>query len=180
MKYSRIAKVLMVGAIAAGLTACEASKVSQCNSLSTLINKGKARADKFEQTGKDFEKKVQAVQSKQDVGQLQSNLKEFAGNVRAFSKDVDGLGKEIEGVSLKDETLVGIRTQYLKMLTGLNQEISGQATNLDAMSTAKLDTPAGQAEFDKAGKALGSSKASAVTRQESEVVNRFNTYCAAK
>ena len=182
MSHSTISKILLVGAIAAGLTACGPSKVDQCNSLSTPINKVKPTVEKFAQGGKNFEKEVQEAGQKKDLPKIQSLMKEYADGTRNLGKELDGLSKEIGGVSLKDETLIGFKDQYVKTLTGFNQEIGNLTTTLETMGKAKLDSPEGLAEFEKAGKSLDGSdvKVNALVTQESDTVSKFNTYCTGK
>ena len=181
-RYTIASKVLLVSAIAAGLTACGPSKVDQCNSLSTPINKVKPTVEKFSQGGRDFEKEVQAAGEKQDLPKIQSLLKEYADGTRGLGKEMDGLSKEISGVPLKDEALIGFQKQYVQTVEGFNQEIGKLTSTLDTMSKSKLDTPEGQAEFQKAGNSLDSSgqKVTALVQQESKTVDEFNTYCTGK
>jgi outer membrane murein-binding lipoprotein Lpp len=182
MSHSRISKVLLVGAITAGLTACGPSKVDQCNSLSSPINKVKPAVEKFAQGGKDFEKEVQTAGEKKDLAKIQSLMKEYSDNTRNLGKELDDLSKEIGGVALKDEKLVGFKDQYVQTLNGFSQEIGTLTTTLETMSKSKLDTPEGLAEFEKAGKALDGSdtKVNTLVKQESDTVNQFNTYCTGK
>lgn len=183
MLNQRIAsRVLLVGAIAAGLAACGPSKVDQCNSLSTPINKVKPATEKFAQSSKGYEKEFQAAGEKKDLGRMSAIFKEFAGSSRSLGKELDEVGKEINGLSLKDETLVGIKTQYAQTLSGFSQEIGNMTTTLETMGNSKLDTPEGLAEFQKASESLNGfdQKVGTLSKQETETVSKFNTYCTGK
>jgi small-conductance mechanosensitive channel len=174
--------ILLVTAIAGGLVACGPSKVDQCNGLSKAVNNVKPIADKFTQSSQAFEKESQTALSTKNFAQFQASLKKYSSGSKSLNQELDGAIKNVDAVDLKDETLVGLKKQYVQASNGLNQGIADLTKSLDKMSQAKLDSPDGVNILQQAGKELDatSNKMSGLVKQENETVSKFNKYCAGK
>lgn len=133
-------------AIAASVlaVACGESKVSQCNRISAVVNKAAGEA--------------QAASKSQNPDKV--------GELEKAATTIDQYAKELEAVQVKDETLQGLQSRFIKMY---------QATSQAGRNLV-------QAARNKNNAAVTSSLKSLTqaTQQESSLVNEFNQYCRGK
>jgi uncharacterized coiled-coil DUF342 family protein len=168
--------VLMI--LASALVGCAENKASQCNKLSSTVNKIRPIAEKFQQEGKTFETAAKAAGAKNDLKAFKSAASSSAESFTGLITQLDGLITEIKGVDLKDEKLVGLKQRYVDNATAINTAFKDTSTALTSIS--KIDeSPKGLQALQKAAGNLTetASKMNVLVQEETKMVSDFNEYC---
>ncbi|MCL6434300.1 MAG: hypothetical protein K6T90_08785 [Leptolyngbyaceae cyanobacterium HOT.MB2.61] len=137
----RVALVAIATAISVLAASCGESKVTQCNKISNVVNKAA--------------KDAQAASK--------SNNPDKVGELERAANSLDQYAGELEAVKVKDETLQGLQTRFIKMYR----------------ETGKAGKELVEAARKKDNRAITSSlkTLNEATQQESSLVNEFNQYC---
>ncbi len=169
---------ILLVAIAATVAGCTPSKVSQCNKLSSSVNKIRPLAEQFQQEGKNFEAGAKAAGAKNDLKAFKTAAANSANTFSGLTKQLDALVQEIQGIDLKDETLVGLKTRYVANATAINASFKDTSTALTTIS--KIDnSPKGLQQLQQAASSLSQTagKMNGLVQEESKLVGDFNNYC---
>jgi hypothetical protein len=140
----RITFISLIAAISLVAASCGESKVSQCNKLITVVNK--------------------AANDARSLGQ--SSGADKTAQLDKFSQladKLDGYTNELNAIDLKDETLKGLRTQFIKMYRGTGASSRELVTAVKAKNSKAANT---------AVQAL-----QVATAQEPKLVSDANKYC---
>jgi chromosome segregation ATPase len=167
-------------AIASSLAACGATKTSQCNSLSSAVNKIRPIAEKIQQEVKSFESAAKTAGAKNDLKAFKEAAAKSSKSFTTLIGQLDGLIQEIQGVELKDEKLVELKKQYVKNATSINTAFKDTSKALDNIS--KIDnSPKGLQELKQSANILAqnASRMNGLAKEESKMVADFNGYCGA-
>ncbi len=158
------------------LTACGSSKVTQCNTLSTEINKASGLGKKFEAVGKEMSP-ASGIKSIQDLHRIS---KEASAKVKTLVGELDSFITNVKAADLKDEKLVGYRdrtvTTYSTAAQSLMQvaDILTQFTKVEANETGQKQIKESLKDLQKAATVLET-----VNKDEKAISSEFNTYCNA-
>ena len=174
-RYSTLTAVIVV--IATFIAGCGESKVTQCNKLADIINKGEPTLNKVGNEMENFGK-----------GKEASNLKEVKEQaikgVALFNKaatEMDGLAQQVKAVKLEDEKLLGFQTRYTQSLGEASQSIRDMGQQMNELS--KIDqTPASLKKIAKIQSNIDSlsKKGDKASNAADQVVGELNSYCHAK
>jgi hypothetical protein len=174
-RYSALTAFGLV--IATFITGCGESKVTQCNKLADIINKGEPTLNKVANEMGNLGK-----------GKQPSNLKEVKEQalkgVALFNKaasEMDGLTQQIKAVKLEDEKLLGFQKRYTQSLGEASQSIRDMGQQMNQLS--KIDqTPASLQKIAKIQSNIESlaKKGDKASNAADKVVGELNSYCNAK
>jgi len=156
------------------LTACGPSKVDQCNTLSTQINKASGLGKKFEAVGKEMTP-VNGIKNIEDFHRVS---KESSAKVRTLVGEFDGFITSVNAAELKDEKLVGYRdravTTYSTASKSLTEiaDILVKFTKVEANESGQKQIKDSLKDLQKASTVLET-----VDMDEKAISSEFNTYC---
>jgi Rad3-related DNA helicase len=167
-------------AIAVTLASCTENKASQCNKLSTTVNKIRPIAEKIQQEGKNFETAAKAAGAKNDLKAFKSAASTSASSFTGLIGQLDGLITEIKAIDLKDEKLVQLKERYVQNATSINTAFKDTSTALTSISKSD-NSPKGLQDLQKAAGNLTqtASKMNSLVQEETKMVSDFNSYCEA-
>lgn len=139
--------------VAISLAACSESKVSQCERLIGVVNKGTELIDKSK------------------VTQVTTSLK--------LAQDLQAVTKEIKEMNLKDPKLQEFQTNFVKVFEIFNQSIANAAKALNSTKTADASSNVGKAAIQKARGDIDTtlSKAQTAAKQSDTLASGMNNYC---
>ena len=175
-----VARFWLLIAITGLIAGCTPSKVSQCNKLSSNVNKIRPIAEQFQTEGKAFETAAKAAITKNDLKAFKASA---ASSSEAFDKlinELNGLIKEIQQTNLKDETLVGLRDRYVQNATAINAAFQETSTALATISKVESN-PQSLKALQQSITNLNqtATKMRTLVQEENQMVSEFNTYCGA-
>jgi hypothetical protein len=138
---ARISLLSITGLIAISLSSCGISKVKECNSMGKITKEMKTTVDEME------------TKSPNNV-------------VQAFistSSKVDKLSKEMQAIAIKDDKLVSLQSQFVKLYQDNSKGLKDAAKGLQAKNQPVADAAiAKMMEGDK---------------QEAIMIKSLNEYC---
>ncbi len=172
-----IARVALPLAIATVLAGCS-TKASECRKLSQAVNEIRPIAEQIQQEGKKFETSAKAAGAKNDLKAFKTAAADSAKAFDGLINQLNGLIGKIQGISLKDETLVGIKDRYVQNATAINESFKSTSQALTTISKIE-SSPKGLQELQQAANSLTqtASKMNTLVQEESKMVTEFNTYC---
>ena len=141
----RISLFSIASLIAISLPSCGTSKVKECNSIGEVTKDMKAAADEIEAstTSKNAQIIIQAMIS--------------------VSGKTDKLSKDMKALTIADEKLVGLQSQFVKLYQDNSKGMADTAKGLQTKNKAMADTAiAKMTEGDK---------------QEAIMIKNLNDYC---
>ena len=156
------------------LTACGPSKVTQCNTLSTEINKASGLGKKFEAVGKEMSP-ASGVKNIEDFHRVS---KEASAKVKTLVGELDSLITNVKAADLKDEKLVGYRDRAVTTYSTASKSLT-EVADILAKFTKVEANEAGQKQIKDSLKDLqkASTVLDTVDKDEKAVSSEFNTYC---
>jgi hypothetical protein len=176
MKTRSIVQTLTAAAfVGMTLTACGPTKVAQCNSLSSQINKASGLGKKFEAVGKKMSPQNGNVKSIEDFRRVS---KEGSEEVKKLVGELDGFVAGVKGVEVKDEKLVGYRDRAVTIYSNASKSLTeianilGKFTKVEANEAGKKLIESSLQDLQKASVALET-----IDKDEKAVASEFNTYC---
>ena len=168
----------MLGAlIALGLTGCGASKVSQCNNLAAVVNQTQTFMPEFETDIQAFSESAAQVKNLDDIKAAAS---QYTAAVDKVVTNLDTLVQDLGTISLKDETLIQFRDDYIGVVQGFSTalEEASQAMNLVVTVASEDDLPAtieaSQQQTVSAVEAIEN-----LSQTEATLITDVNAYCGA-
>ncbi|NJM45542.1 MAG: hypothetical protein HC860_04660 [Alkalinema sp. RU_4_3] len=180
MKYRFLATQGALAAVCVfSLASCGITKVAQCNSLSTVVNRAQDITKKVKGMEGDIEKEFASAK---DPAGVQAATKKVAGLMGTIKDDVTKLSKDLEAVKLQDEKLVGFQTRAVK---NYNDGIKAMEEMIKGMETLGSINLTDSASAGKAKEASSSIEAAAKTLNtmdttEAGIAKEFNGYCDVK
>jgi hypothetical protein len=180
MKYRFLATHSALAAICAlSLASCGVTKVAQCNSLSTVVNRAQDITKKVKGMEGDIDKEFARAK---DPASVQTATKKVAGMMTDIKGDITQLSKDLEAVKLQDEKLVGFQTEAVKNYNSGTKALDEMIKGMETLSSIDLTN---SASAGKAKEASGTIEAAAKTlgtmdTKEAEIAKAFNGYCDVK
>jgi hypothetical protein len=166
-----LATVAFVGVT---LTACGPSKVDQCNTLSTEINKASGLGKKFEAVGKE----MSPANGIKNIEDLHRVSKEGSAKVKTLVRELDGFITSVKATELKDEKLVGYRDRAVTAYSTASKSLT-QVADILVKFTKVEANEAGQKQIKDSLKDLqkATTVLETVDKDEKAISTEFNTYC---
>ena len=177
MKTRSIVQTLAAAAfVGMTLTACGPSKVTQCNTLSTEINKAAGLGKKFETVGKEMNP-AGGIKNIEDFHRVS---KEASAKVKTLVGELDGLIVSVKGAELKDEKLVGYRDRSVTAYSTASKSLT-EVSDILVTFTKVEANEAGQKQIKDSLKDLqkATTAMETVDKDEKAISSEFNTYCGA-
>lgn len=159
------------------LTGCGASKVSQCNSLAAVVNETQNFMPEFDADIQTFSEKAAEVKNLEDIKAAAS---QYTAAVDKVVGNLDSLVQDMEALSLKDETLIQFRTDYIEVVQGFSQALAeaSEAMDLVVSIASEEDLPA-TVEASQKQTVEAASAIEELSQKEAELITAVNTYCGA-
>lgn len=176
MKTRSIVQTLAAAFVGMTLIACGPSKVSQCNTLSTEINKATGLGKKFEAVGKEMSP-AGGIKNIEDFHRVS---KEGAAKVKTLVGELDGFITSVKGAELKDEKLVSYRDRAVTVYATASKSLTEVADILATFTKVEANE-AGQKQIKDSLKDLqkATTVLETVDKDEKAISSEFNTYCGA-
>ena len=174
---TRHRRVMLGALIALGLTGCGASKVSQCNNLAAVVNQTQTFMPEFETDIQAFSESAAQVKNLDDIKAAAS---QYTAAVDKVVTNLDTLVQDLGAISLKDETLIQFRDDYIGVVQGFSTalEEASQAMNLVVTVASEDDLPAtieaSQQQTVSAVEAIEN-----LSQTEATLITDVNAYCGA-
>jgi hypothetical protein len=161
------------------LSSCGVTKVAQCDSLSTVVNRAQEITKKVKGMEGDVEKEFASVK---DPAGAQAATKKVAAMMTSIKDDVTKLSQDLGAVKLQDEKLVGFQTKAVKNYNDGTQAMDEMIKGMETLGSINLTD---SASAGKAKAASGSIESAAKTltameTTQSDIAKEFNGYCEAK
>lgn len=156
------------------LTACGPSKVTQCNILSTEINKASGLGKKIETVGKEMSP-ANGIKNIEDFHRIS---KEASTKVKTLVGELDSFITNVKAAELKDEKLVDYRDRAVTTYSTASKSLT-EVADILAKFTKVEANEAGQKQIKDSLKDLqkASTVLDTVDKDEKAVSSEFNTYC---
>jgi hypothetical protein len=180
MKYRFLATQSTIAVFCAlSLSNCGVTKMAQCNSLSTVVNRAQDITKKVKGMEGDIDKEFASAK---DPASVQKATKKVAGMMTDIKGDVTKLSKDLEAIKLQDEKLVGFQTEAVKNYNSGVKALDDMIKGMETLGSIDLST---SASAGKAKEASGAIEAAAKTlgtmdSKEAEISKAFNGYCDVK
>ena len=177
MKTRSIVQTLAAGAfVGMSLTACGPGKVTQCNTLSTEINKASGLGKKFEAVGKEMSP-ANGIKNIEDFHWIS---KQASAKVKTLVGELDSFITNVKAAELKDEKLVGYRDRAVTTYSTASQSLT-QVADILVRFTKVEANEAGQKQIKDSLKDLqkATTVLETVDKDEKAISTEFNTYCGA-
>jgi ABC-type transporter Mla subunit MlaD len=168
----------MLGAlIALGLTGCGTSKVSQCNDLAAVVNQTQAFMPEFETDIQAFSESAAQVKNLDDIKAAAS---QYTAAVDKVVTNLDTLVQDLGAISLKDETLIQFRDDYIGVVQGFSTALdeASQAMNL-VVTVASEDDLTATIEASQLQTVSAVEAIENLSQTEATLITDVNTYCGA-
>jgi ABC-type transporter Mla subunit MlaD len=168
----------MLGALTALLlTGCGASKVSQCNDLASVVNQTQTFMPEFETDIQAFSESAAQVKNLDDIKAAAS---QYTAAVDKVVTNLNTLVSDLEAVSLKDETLVAFRDEYISVVQGFSTalEEASQAMDMVVTVASEDDLPA-TIEASQQQTVEAVSAIETLSQTEAQLITDVNAYCGA-
>jgi hypothetical protein len=180
MKYRFLATQSAIAAICAlSLASCGVTKVAQCNSLSTVVNRAQEITKKVKGMEGDVEKEFANVK---DPAGAQAATKKVATMMTGIKGDVTKLSKDLEAVKLQDEKLLSFQTKAVKNYNDGIKAMDDMIKGMETLGSINLTDSTGAAKAKEASGAIESAAKTLGTMDTTEaaIAKEFNGYCDAK
>jgi hypothetical protein len=154
--FSKKALIAALIATSFSISSCGPSRISQCNQLIAIINKGSAVID--------------AQKERSDVASNQ-----------VLARDLKAVAKQIVSLELQDERLQEYQTQFVGFFEELSQaftEMGGAlevAVRVETNREGRRQLEEAQTKLEQAGK-----KASQTAEIQDKLINDLENYCQVK
>lgn len=171
---SFVQTLTVVASVGVTLTACGPSKVDQCNTLSTEINKASGLGKKFEAVGKEMSP-ANGIKNIEDFHRVS---KEASTKVKTLVGELDGVITNVKAAELKDEKLVGYRDRSVTAYSTASKSLKEVADILVTFTKVEANA-AGQKQIKDSLKNLqkATTVLETVEKDEKTISSEFNTYC---
>ncbi len=158
-------------------TSCGPSKISQCNQLIEVINKGEPLANEFQQ---EATKSNAIFQGGGKISEVKSEAAEVATTFEEFSNKWGAYNQEVEGVEIVDETLIGLQGRYVENGDKFSESIRSMSQSMTQISEIE-ENQEGLQSLEQISSAIqtDSQELTDVGQENSEVVGEINSYCGA-
>ncbi|MFH7242794.1 MAG: hypothetical protein ACHWZW_08075 [Spirulina sp.] len=169
---------VVLGALTAlVLSGCGASKVSQCNDLAVVVNQTQTFMPEFETDIQAFSESAAQVKNLDDIKAAAS---QYTAAVDKVVTNLNTLVSDLEAVSLKDETLVAFRDEYIGVVQGFGTalEEASQAMNMVVTVASEDDLPA-TIEASQQQTVEAVSAIENLSQTEAQLITDVNAYCGA-
>jgi DNA repair ATPase RecN len=154
-------------------TACNDSKVTQCNRFAQVNEKIRVSLAKHEAEGKTLSQKHTT-----DLAGLKALAKDFSSFYSNSAQDIDKALKLIDELNVQDEKLQSFKREYADITKQAGESFRQLSQNATAQSAATVaDLTNGKLqqlrqEFKQASNGLAASG-----KKEQELMDKFNVYC---
>jgi hypothetical protein len=180
MKYRFLATQSAIAATCAlALSSCGVTKVAQCNSLSTVVNRAQDITKKVKGMEGDVEKEFASV--KNPAG-AQAATKKVAAMMTGIKDDVTKLSKDLEAVKLQDEKLLSFQTKAVKNYNDGTKAMDEMIKGMETLGSINLTDSASAGKAKAASGAIESAakNLTAMETTQSDIAKEFNGYCEVK
>ncbi|MCA1992037.1 MAG: hypothetical protein LDL41_08310 [Coleofasciculus sp. S288] len=162
--------------ITALVSGCGETKVSQCNKLIEVINKGQPLVAEFQQ---ETIKASSSLVSTDNSSAVKQQATQSATVFNKFASDWDKYNQEIKAVELADEKIIGFQKRYGEAGDKLGQGIRDMSKVMTELSEVKT-TPQSLGTLQKVSSDLNtiSQKLVSVGQESDKVVTELNSYCS--
>jgi hypothetical protein len=159
------------------LVGCGPSKVAQCNELAEVVNQTQGFMTDFEAEIQTFSENASTVKNLDDI---KSAASQYTTAVDKVVTNLDTLSQDLQSTSLKDETLIQFRDEYVQVVNGFSTALTDarEAMNLVVTVESEDDLPARIEESQQKTMAAVAS-IEELSTTEAQLINNVNGYCGA-
>ncbi len=164
---------------AVALSSCGLTKVAQCNSMSTVVNRSADITKKV----KGMEGEVQkAFAEAKDPAGVRAATQKVATLLGGIKQDVTKLSQDLAALKLPDEKLTGLQSKAVQNYTEGTKAMQDMISAMETIGSLKLDDPANIEKAKTAGKSIEAAAETlkGMDTKESALAQEFNTYCDVK
>lgn len=159
------------------LVGCGPSKVSQCNQLAEVVNQTQGFMKEFESEIQTFSQSASQVKNLDDIKAAAS---QYTTAVDKVVTNLNTLVGDLQGTSLKDDTLIQFRDNYVEVVQGFSSSLEDakQAMDLVVTVNSEAELPA-KIEESQQKTMTAVTSIEQLSQQETQLINEVNSYCGA-